>query len=763
MFMYCSSLTEAPYLPAEKITSYSYYNMFYGCSNLEFVDAAFTEFNPTNATTNWLSGVKAAGTFNCPVALGTDATITRGTSYCPTGWTVTNTNYLRFVAKTAGATISMSAVGMNAPAIYLKTSIDYGKTWQPFYVGSTIITLANIGDCVYFAADGSNARIGAGTASYNNFVMTGSIDAYGSVMSLLDGSGTGTEITDTYCFSHLFDGCDGLGSAPKLPATTLKLYCYYSMFKGCTSLVAAPELPAMTAPRACYAYMFAECSSLVTAPAMPATSIALGCYMYMFQNCTSLANAPVLPALTVASNCYRSMFNGCTSLTTPPPSLPANSITGDNVYESMFYGCSNLETAPAIGLTVVPTSSNAMAYMFKDCSKLKSVTVFFKEWPNAEILVDWLDGVSASGEFICPSALGTEGTIARGTSRCPSGWTVKNHDYLTFTAETAGATITISKVGSAPSVSLKTSIDDGATWQPFYVGTTTITLSNMGDSVYFAADGSNKRMASSTSAYNKFEMTGSISAGGSIMSLLDGSGVADTMPTTYGFCYLFFNCTGLTTAPRLPATTLAGYCYDYMFRGCTSLSSAPSLPASTLAVSCYYGMFWGCSSLVTAPTLSATTLASGCYYGMFRECTSLTTAPPLFATTTVASCYRYMFYGCTALATPPPTLPATALTGTYTYQYMFYGCSNLEKAPVIGLTTTPSSTQQMRYMFQNCSKLKEIEIHITSWPTTATIMGDWVNGVAATGTFKCPTALGTDATITRGTGNCPTGWTVVNI
>ena len=67
----------------------------------------------------------------------------------------------------------------------------------------------------------------------------------------------------------------------------------------------------------------------------------------------------------------------------------------------------------------------------------------------------------------------------------------------------------------------------------------------------------------------------------------------------------------------------------------------------------------------------------------------------------------------------------------------------------------------MNAMFFNCSALSKIEVHFTKWTSNA--LTNWVNGVAATGTFKCPAALGTNETITRGTGNCPEGWTVVNI
>ena len=35
---------------------------------------------------------------------------------------------------------------------------------------------------------------------------------------------------------------------------------------------------------------------------------------------------------------------------------------------------------------------------------------------------------------------------------------------------------------------------------------------------------------------------------------------------------MFYNCTGLTTAPELPATTLRNSCYENMFNGCTSLN-----------------------------------------------------------------------------------------------------------------------------------------------------------------------------------------------
>ena len=79
----------------------------------------------------------------------------------------------------------------------------------------------------------------------------------------------------------------------------------------------------------------------------------------------------------------------------------------------------------------------------------------------------------------------------------------------------------------------------------------------------------------------------------------------DTVDTQNArFCYLFYDCGVLTSAPDLPATTLATNCYDCMFYECTSLESSPVLPATTLATHCYISMFWGCTKLSTVTMLA---------------------------------------------------------------------------------------------------------------------------------------------------------------
>jgi hypothetical protein len=186
--------------------------------------------------------------------------------------------------------------------------------------------------------------------------------------------------------------------------------------------------------------------------------------------------------------------------------------------------------------------------------------------------------------------------------------------------------------------------------------------------------------AQSGSNYSPFVISGTaVECVGNIETLLNWQAVVGGQhPTMNSYCFYnaFRDCSALTTAPELPATTLSWACYYEMFWGCTNLTTAPALPATTLANYCYRSMFYGCTSLTTAPALPATTLSCACYYEMFRGCTNLTTVPALPATTLASNCYNHMFFGCANL-TKAPTLPATTLAEDC-YDSMFYGCTNLK-------------------------------------------------------------------------------------
>ena len=170
------------------------------------------------------------------------------------------------------------------------------------------------------------------------------------------------------------------------------------------------------------------------------------------------------------------------------------------------------------------------------------------------------------------------------------------------------------------------------------------------------------------------------------------------------FCYLFLNCSVLTSAPELPATKLAVSCYTSMFAGCTSLTAAPELKTTELAASCYNNMFYGCTSLTSAPELKATTLANGCYFGMFNGCASLTAAPKLPATELERLCYGDMFCNCTSLESAPE-LPATKLAENCYYE-MFSGCTSLTSAPKLSAIELAEACYCK--MFRGCENLSSV-------------------------------------------------------
>lgn len=84
---------------------------------------------------------------------------------------------------------------------------------------------------------------------------------------------------------------------------------------------------------------------------------------------------------------------------------------------------------------------------------------------------------------------------------------------------------------------------------------------------------------------------------------------------TYNACLsMFSGCKSLTTAPKLPYTSLDYQCYKSMFSGCTNLTTAPELPATSLVYECYKYMFNNCTKLNYIKAMFLTTPASDYTY-----------------------------------------------------------------------------------------------------------------------------------------------------
>ena len=276
---------------------------------------------------------------------------------------------------------------------------------------------------------------------------------------------------------------------------------------------------------------------------------------------------------------------------------------------------------------------------------------------------------------------------------------------LRFTAEEANSSVTFGTNGNPITtfLQLEYRTDTNPNWQDYTLWDEII-LTNIGSWVEMRNTGLQDTAVPNHPNPYLFFMTGKIAASGNIMYLLDKTGEKDNV-TEACFSNLFYGCSALTSAPELPATTLAEACYQSMFYNCSNLTTAPSLPATTLANNCYASMFYDCTSLTTAPKLPATNLANSCYDDMFRNCQNLTSAPELPATTLADYCYSGMFYNCQNL-TSAPSLPATTLADSC-YKWMFYDCSKLkvnQNGSGTKIFTCPSTsglTDPVIWMFSN--------------------------------------------------------------
>ena len=190
------------------------------------------------------------------------------------------------------------------------------------------------------------------------------------------------------------------------------------LFSNETNLVNAGnlKLPATTLSNGCYAFMFYGCTALTTAPAtLPATTLTQNCYYGMFQGCTSLTQAPELSATTLAQQCCYTMFQGCTSLTTAP-ALPATTLA-NYCYLAMFKGCTSLTETPVLPATTL--TEGCCWQMFSGCTNLNKVVTYAQDISASYCLGGWLENVAAQGNFF---NLGGA-TYTSGEDGIPIGWT----------------------------------------------------------------------------------------------------------------------------------------------------------------------------------------------------------------------------------------------------------------------------------------------------------------------------------------------------
>ena len=439
---------------------------------------------------------------------------------------------------------------------------------------------------------------------------------------------------------------------------------------------------------------------------LPATTLAEHCYDYMFAFCTSLTTAPAtLPATTLANNCYQAMFGGCTSLTTAP-TLPATTLALW-CYTNMFASCTSLTTAPTLPATTL--AERCYSGMFQDCTGLTAAPALpATTLATSCYYIMFYHCTSLTSAPVLPATTLVSNCYSAMFQDCTS----LNYIKCLATDISAGSCTSnwVNGVASTGTFVKDANMADWAVgadgipsgWavlDPFETEYLTIVSLENNNTISWNNNWPAAERTISISTDNGQTWVQKTSdMGGTTLATLNNGNKLLIKGTNSSYAYWEGDDYAYNHFSSTGDFNVEGNIMS-VFYGDNFIEQT-TLPNEGLL----YGLFKGCEGLVSAENLKlpATTLRPYCYDEMFAFCPSLTTAPELPATTLANSCYQSMFYDCTSL--------------------------NYIKC----LATDISAT--------NCTT-------------------DWVDGVAATGTFVKSKDMASWAT---GVNGIPTGWTVEN-
>ena len=137
-------------------------------------------------------------------------------------------------------------------------------------------------------------------------------------------------------------------------------------------------------------------------------------------------------------------------------------------------------------------------------------------------------------------------------------------DCLTFTGKTSEFTLKATKKTWNGTLEWST---DHNTWTTL---TGTEAMQSVNKKLYLRGKG-NTTFYDSSSDSVQWVLSEKADCSGNIQTLLDWENPPTIITTNYCYAQMFYNCTNLTSAPKLQATTLESNCYYNMFRGCSKL------------------------------------------------------------------------------------------------------------------------------------------------------------------------------------------------
>ena len=274
MFDDCTSLTQAPALPATMLAGDCYSGMFASCTALTQAPAL-----PATTLAN-----------DCYFSMFRDCTSLIQAPALPATTLVTNCYSQMFYGCTGL---------IQAPALPATTLAD--SCYKFMFRGCTSLTQAPALPATTLASD-----------CYKNM--------FSGCTALTQAPALPATMLTSNCYNQMFYGCTGLIQAPALPATTLAIGCYWGMFNRCTNLTQAPALPATTLAPSCYRFMF-EFTAITTIPRIMATTYATDSCKGMFDDIKTL-------------NVYSSSGPGHTYGWTAPASTYCSGMFGSDDGES---------------------------------------------------------------------------------------------------------------------------------------------------------------------------------------------------------------------------------------------------------------------------------------------------------------------------------------------------------------------------------------------------------------------------------------------
>lgn len=204
-------------------------------------------------------------------------------------------------------------------------------------------------------------------------------------------------------------------------------------------------------------------------------------------------------------------------------------------------------------------------------------------------------------------------------------WDERFRDPLTITAVEDSISVSLQKNGNVSASAWYSYKLNGGDWAAYDINNPQSILLNVGESVKFKGD--IYKYNNAQTDYVRFLISGNgkAKASGDIRSMC-ADHVKNENTSYSAYQSLFYQCTKLLTAPKLPSTKLNSYFYYRTFALCTNLISSPRIMASQFYSNCCKRMFDSCSMLSKVYPINAFSLGNSTDYkfeSLFDGCANI--------------------------------------------------------------------------------------------------------------------------------------------